>query len=177
MNSKAVSRSFEAVSTSDINLARSRLLRIEGFSRRSFAPPISLPKKIPHEKRLKELEIVNGLLYAISIRPHRCITLGNTDVGAYKEGGTALDSRCLLPFAYWLHILGKQQASRKMCKVLKELCPESASVALRAVDGACKIGESSSEAVELAFLAVRDELQHAKGFEKYKETIRTKRSA
>ncbi|CAJ0589984.1 unnamed protein product [Cylicocyclus nassatus] len=147
------------------------LLRLEGFSRRSFIPPISIPKKIPHEKRLKEVDIVNGLLYAISIRPHRCVTLGGADVG-----GSSLSPRVLLSFAYWLNTVGKQQASKRLSKVLKELCPESASAALEKVDGNYKIGDAPSEIVETAFLGVREELEHAKNFERYKELITTKRS-
>ncbi|EYB92754.1 hypothetical protein Y032_0190g1248 [Ancylostoma ceylanicum] len=94
------------------------LLRIEGFSRRSFIPPISMPKPIPHEKKLKELNMVNGMLYATSIRPHRGVTLGDVDVGACSDADAALDARCLVTFAYWLNLVGKQPASKKMQKML-----------------------------------------------------------
>ncbi|KAL6742888.1 hypothetical protein Aduo_015987 [Ancylostoma duodenale] len=150
------------------------LLRVEGFSRRSFIPPISMPKPIPHEKKLKELNIVNGMLYATAIRPLRGVTLGDVDVGACSDTDAALDARCLLAFAYWLNLVGKQPASKKMCKVLGELCPESASVALQKVDGACSVGTTSSEDIERAFLAAREELESTSGFEKFKEVISKK---
>ncbi|RCN45240.1 hypothetical protein ANCCAN_08740, partial [Ancylostoma caninum] len=150
------------------------LLRVEGFSRRSFIPPISMPKPIPHEKKLKELNIVNGMLYATAVRPLRGVTLGDVDVGACSDADAALDARCLLAFAYWSNLVGKQPASKKVCKVLGELCPESASAALQKVDGACSIGTTSSEDIERAFLAAREELERTSGFAKYKEVISKK---
>ncbi|VDM70266.1 unnamed protein product [Strongylus vulgaris] len=71
---------------------------------------------------------------------------------------------------------GLKLSSRTVRPGHRELCPESASAALKKVDGKYKIGEAPSEVMELAFLAVREELEHAIRFEKYKELIKTKRS-
>ncbi|KAK6054992.1 hypothetical protein COOONC_07503 [Cooperia oncophora] len=154
-----------------------RLLRVDGFSRHSFAPPISMPKPMPHEKKLKELNLINGLFYAVGIRPNRSLTLDSVQVGAPNPGGEELDSRCLLTFAYWMHLIGKQSASKKTAKVLEDICPESSSSAFLVVDKDCRIGELSTIALEKAFLAVREELQNLKSFENYKESIIAKRSA
>ncbi|KAK6037219.1 hypothetical protein COOONC_25275 [Cooperia oncophora] len=144
------------------------LLRVDGFSRHSFAPPISMPKPMPHEKKLKELNLINGLFYAVGIRPNRSLTLDSVQVGAPNPGGEELDSRCLLTFAYWMHLIGKQSASKKTAKVLETFL---------VVDKDCRIGELSTIALEKAFLAVREELQNLKSFENYKESIIAKRSA
>ncbi|KAJ1345691.1 hypothetical protein KIN20_000282 [Parelaphostrongylus tenuis] len=149
------------------------LLRVDGFSRHSFSPPISLPKQIPHEKRLKELNLVNGLLYAVSIRPARSIELGSVEVGGATDAeGRGLEAQCLLPFVFWMNLIGKQNASKKTCKVLEELCPESSSSALRVVDGSTPIGELSTLSLEEVFIIVREELKHLQSYEKYKETKR-----
>nr|CDJ93385.1 Protein C50E3.5 [Haemonchus contortus] len=153
------------------------LLRVDGFSRHCFAPPISMPKPMPHEKKLKEFNLINGLFYAVGIRPKRYVTLDSVEVGAPNPEGAELDSRCLLTYAYWMNLIGKQQASKKTAKVLEELCPESCSSAFLVVDKDCRIGELSTTALEKAFLAVREELQHLKKFENYKENITSKRSS
>ncbi|VDO25183.1 unnamed protein product [Haemonchus placei] len=153
------------------------LLRVDGFSRHCFAPPISMPKPMPHEKKLKEFNLINGLFYAVGIRPNRYVTLDSVEVGTPNPEGTELDSRCLLTYAYWMNLIGKQQASKRTAKVLEELCPESCSSAFLVVDKDCRIGELSTVALEKAFLAVREELQHLKKFENYKENITSKRSS
>nr|CDJ95100.1 Hypothetical protein CBG22447 [Haemonchus contortus] len=153
------------------------LLRVDGFSRHCFAPPISMPKPMPHEKKLKEFNLINGLFYAVGIRPKRYVTLDSVEVGAPNPEGTELDSRCLLTYAYWMNLIGKQQASKRTAKVLEELCPESCSSAFLVVDKDCRIGELSTIALEKAFLVVREELQHLKKFENYKENITSKRSS
>ncbi|VDL76795.1 unnamed protein product [Nippostrongylus brasiliensis] len=96
-----------------------RLLRAEGFSRRSFAPPISMPKAIAHEKKLKELNIVNGLLYPVGIRPSSSVTLNSIELGTLNTEGQQMDSRCLLTFAHWMQIVGKQQTFKKTAVVLE----------------------------------------------------------
>uniref|UniRef100_A0A8L8KPZ4 DUF362 domain-containing protein n=1 Tax=Heligmosomoides polygyrus TaxID=6339 RepID=A0A8L8KPZ4_HELPZ len=153
------------------------LLRVDGFSRHCFVPPISIAKPIPHERKLKELNVVNGLLYAVGIRPARVIALDSTVVGAPNPEGEELDSRCLLSFAHWMHLVGKQPASKDTAAVLEELCPESFQPILLALDGDRPIGELSTSELEKAFLVVRDELQHRGSFEVYKEAITAKRNA
>ncbi|KAE9414460.1 hypothetical protein Angca_001795, partial [Angiostrongylus cantonensis] len=97
-----------------------RLLRVDGFSRHSFSPPISMPKPIPHERKLKELNVVNGLLYAVSIRPVRSMKLSSMDVGSGPDAeGRGLEAQCLLPFVFWMNLIGKQSTSKKTCKVLE----------------------------------------------------------
>ncbi|VDM60888.1 unnamed protein product [Angiostrongylus costaricensis] len=118
------------------------------------------------------LNVVNGLLYAVSIRPVRSMKLGAMEVGGGTDAeGRGLEAQCLLPFVFWMNLVGKQSASKKTCKVLEELCPESSSSALRVVDGSVPIGELSTLSLEEVFIIVRKELEHMQSYEKYKEVI------
>ncbi|KJH50469.1 hypothetical protein DICVIV_03401 [Dictyocaulus viviparus] len=124
-----------------------------------------------------ELNIVNGLLYAVSIRPVRSATIGSMEVsGSTDAEGNGLESKCLLPFAFWMNFIGKQSASKKAYKVIKELCPESSAAALHLVSGSTPIGEVPTSTLEEAFIIVKEELENLSIYKKYKEVVISKRS-
>uniref|UniRef100_A0A158P8R3 Tox-ART-HYD1 domain-containing protein n=1 Tax=Angiostrongylus cantonensis TaxID=6313 RepID=A0A158P8R3_ANGCA len=132
-----------------------------------------MPKPIPHERKLKELNVVNGLLYAVSIRPVRSMKLSSMDVGSGPDAeGRGLEAQCKHREISGESFVGRHPYRFGQYRTAdRELCPESSSSALRVVDGSVPIGELSTLSLEEVFIIVREELEHTQSYEKYKEVI------
>uniref|UniRef100_A0A158R468 RNA-directed DNA polymerase n=1 Tax=Syphacia muris TaxID=451379 RepID=A0A158R468_9BILA len=111
-----------------------RLKPLRGIPCSSFSPPIPLQKNMSYEKKLSLLNIRNGYLYPVSIKPKtevkigRCTLVSNLDE-AYDVDSSYLvkPSEFLPQYSFWIQLIGRLNSRTRLLNHLVQWFPNLAS--------------------------------------------------
>uniref|UniRef100_A0A8R1ENV8 Uncharacterized protein n=2 Tax=Caenorhabditis japonica TaxID=281687 RepID=A0A8R1ENV8_CAEJA len=143
---------------------------ITGHAPTSFHPQLPTVKKVTHEKKLADAQLINGMQYAVQIAPRKRISIDGKEVTS--ENGLG---KLLVAYGCFMTQIGRQPNAKAVGDVVRSLWPESSSSIPADILSNDKVGLLPIEHLEYIFTFVHDELLTTSMAKSYASDLKIKR--